>query len=123
MGGRRESFSSKEKAKARNGDNAGAGGDDQLILDPLNPLQTAKVFVVRLYMKGTARTLQHHGHVFFRSNGCCYEELPEDTIRSEVFHFLGMAKRWQKNAKGALTLADFKPNSHRVSNVVDALRA
>jgi putative DNA primase/helicase len=121
-GGRRENFSSK-KAKAQNGGNAGAGGEDELILDPSNPLQTAKVFVVWLYMKGTARTLQHHGHVFFRWNGCCYEELPEDTIRSQVFHFLGKAKRWQENTKGALTLADFKPNSHRVSNVVDALRA
>ena len=122
-GGRRESFSSKKKAKARNGGNVGDGGDDELILDPLNPLQTAKVFVVRLYMKGTARTLQHHGHVFLRWNGPCYDELPEDTLRCQVFHFLGKAKRWQKNATGIFTLADFRPNSHRVSNVVDAIRA
>ena len=90
-----------------------------IILDPRDPLPSARTLVEMKYMRDGLRTLHHHVGVFYAWSGTCYPALDDATIRAEVWQFLEIAKRYVKKD----TVVAFQPNRNRVGDVLDAVRA
>jgi putative DNA primase/helicase len=88
-----------------------------LILDPADPLNTARIFVERHYTWKGQRTLYHHGGAFHAWTGSHYPMADEAEIRAALYHFLDKAERPGKKR------TPFQPNRTRVGDVLDALRA
>ena len=89
-----------------------------LVLDPSDPLPSARAFIERAYTVGGVLALRHQSGVFYRfvPSVSGYIECDEGTLRSELYQFLEPAVRPEKQAA-------FKPTKSRVENVLDALRA
>ncbi len=70
-----------------------------IILDPRDPLPSARTLVEMKYMRDGLRTLHHHAGAFYAWSGTCYPALDHATIRAEVWQFLEIAKRYVKKNK------------------------
>src|SRR5262245_59918564 len=84
-----------------------------LILDPANPVPTARLFIQDRYHVIGKRSLQHQAGVFYayrpRSNADA--EFEHGTLRSQLYAFLEPCLR--------PTLEPFKPTKAKVENVLD----
>ena len=89
-----------------------------LVLNPQDPLPSARKFAETRYTASSARTLHHHLGVFYTWDGACYQPLDEQTARAEVYAFLELARR---RVKGELK--PYQPNRSKVAELLDALRA
>jgi putative DNA primase/helicase len=97
-----------------------------LILDPRDPLPSARTFTERSYFIQDTLALRHQGGVFYAYDPerKAYAERDEATIRAELYGFLESAQWWAKpKANHPSALGPFKPTKSRVENVADALRA
>ena len=90
----------------------------QLTLDPGNPLPSARAFIERNYTDYGHRTLVHHAGQFFGWSGAHYPVVEDAEIRAGLYSFLEAAVRVIEKK-----LVPFKPNTAKVNNVLDALRA
>ncbi len=90
-----------------------------IILDPRDPLPSARTLVETRYTRNGQHTLHHHVGMFYAWSGTCYPALDDATIRAEVWHFLETAKRYIKKNK----VVPFQPNRAKVGDVLDAVRA
>ncbi len=93
-------------------------GEPRLTLDPGNPLPSARSFIDRNYTTGDHRTLVHHAGQFFGWSGAHYPVVEDTEIRAGLYPFLEAAVRAKEKK-----LVPFKPNTAKVNNVLDALRA
>ena len=93
--------------------------EPKVVLDPGDPLPSARQFLERKYTRHDERTLHHHAGVFYGWNGNCYPEADNAAIRAELYQFLEGAVR----LKGTGEQQPFKPTQLKVSNVLDALKA
>jgi putative DNA primase/helicase len=91
-----------------------------LVLDPQDPMTTARTFIERRYAHAGQRLLIHHADEWRTWSGSHYPIADETTIRAQLWTFLENAK---KPAAGKGTVEDFKPTSARVANALDAMRA
>ena len=91
---------------------------EQVVLDPRDPLNSARVLISRRFTADGQRTLHHYRGVFYEWTGTCYREAGHDAMKASVWDFLGAAQR-QKSDK----LAPFQPNRSRVGDVTAALAA
>jgi putative DNA primase/helicase len=92
-----------------------------LILNPNDPLPSAREFVARAHTIDDTLALRHQSHVFLsyeRSAGA-YVERDEASVRADLYAFLEPAKR--RGEEGKVT--PFQPTRSKVENVLDALRA
>ncbi len=100
---------------------------DSRILDPADPLPSARDFVAQSHMIGAILGLRHHGGVFYEYDGAAsaYRERDEAAIRADLYTFLEPALRWiePRGEGGTPKLGPFKPTQAKVENVLDALRA
>jgi putative DNA primase/helicase len=92
--------------------------DRAVVLSPAEPLRSARALVRARYTVDGAPTLIHHKRTFYRWAGGRYIEADGEGIRAAAWDFLDAASVMGK--KGP---APFRPNSSKVSNVVDALAA
>jgi P4 family phage/plasmid primase-like protien len=90
------------------------------ILDPADPLPSARLFVERQYEHDGTRTLHHHGGLFYRWTGTHYPAAEDAALRAQVYSFLEHAQRWDARRQKAVP---FQPNTSKVNNVMDALKA
>jgi len=90
-----------------------------LILDPADPMATARTFVGLHYEHRGQRTLLHHAAEWRAWTGSHYPMIEEAIIRARLWSFLERAH--QPGPKGQPV--PFKPTSARVANALDALRA
>jgi putative DNA primase/helicase len=90
----------------------------ELILDPANPMDTARRFVESEFVRQGNRILHHQAGEFFRWTGSCYPPCPEEEVRAGLYGFLEKAKRRQGEQA-----VEYKPNRARVGDALDALRA
>jgi putative DNA primase/helicase len=90
-----------------------------VVLDPADPMATARVFVDTRYTHQGQRILLHHADEWRTWTGTHYPIADDATIRAQLWTFLEQAKKL--DAKG--NLEDFKPTSARVANALDAMRA
>src|SRR5262245_24597482 len=88
-----------------------------LILDPADPVPTARLFIEQQHQISGKRSLHHQAGVFYgyqpKSNA--YAEIEHGTLRSQLYAFVEPALQ--------LKLLPFKPTKTKVENVLDALRA
>jgi putative DNA primase/helicase len=92
---------------------------DALILDPQDPMRSARELVANNFTTDKLRTLHRHRGAFWSWTGSHYRLVGDDTIRSSIWAFLETALR--RADKG--TPQPFKPTRARVSDVLDALGA
>jgi putative DNA primase/helicase len=89
---------------------------DEIVLDPKDPMPSARLFVQREHTVGGVLALRHQSEVFFRYDGI-YRDWPEADVKAALYRFLEPAKRPTDKA-----LLPFQPNRSKVENVLDALR-
>ena len=98
-------------AKAKTESSGSEPGTD-LVLNPQDPLPSARKFVETRYTVSDDRTLHHHLGVFYAWDGTCYQPLDEQTARAEMYAFLELAKRMVKD-----DLKPYQPNRAKVAEV------
>jgi putative DNA primase/helicase len=93
--------------------------DEEIILDPHNPIRSARQLVRNCFVDyDDRRLLHHHRGSFWQFHVNHYEPADSEAIRSAAWKFLERAKQVIKKSS-----VPFKPTSGRVSNVLDALAA
>jgi putative DNA primase/helicase len=97
-------------------------GFTPVVLDPRDPLPSARALVRQAFTQSDVRILHHHRGAFYRWTGAYYRPVDTNTITAMTWTFL----------ERALVLADkkkkkqkqpFKPNRARVGDVLAALAA
>jgi putative DNA primase/helicase len=89
-----------------------------LILDPADPMATARTFASLHYEHRGQRTLLHHADEWRAWTGAHYPMIEEALIRTQLWNFL---ERAYQPGKGQPV--PFKPTTSRVNNALDALKA
>jgi putative DNA primase/helicase len=94
---------------------------DKVLLDPADPLEAVNVYIKMNHSLGDveARLIQYSQGQFYRWRGSHYELLAADQIRSQLYDLLKDAV----TQTGKEEYVPFKPNTHKVNNIVDALKA
>lgn len=90
----------------------------ELVLDPTNPMDSARRFVESEYVFQGHRVLHHQAGEFFHWTGSCYPSRSEEELRADLYRFLEKAKR-----PAGEKLTEYKPNRARVGDALDAVRA
>jgi putative DNA primase/helicase len=102
------------------------GHTDDLILNPSDPLPSAREFVAREHTVEETLTLRHQSHVFlaYEQGEGAYIEQDEAAVRAHLYRFLEPAKRVIVDEKTEKKKnIPFQPTRSKVENVLDALRA
>ncbi|MEQ1951364.1 phage/plasmid primase, P4 family [Mesorhizobium yinganensis] len=90
-----------------------------LVLDPQDPMRSARKLVNARYMhESGSRLIHRHKDASWCWNGSCFELLSKEDIRAVVYSFAERARMMTKEGP-----TSFKPNQDKVSNIVDALNA
>lgn len=97
------------------------------ILDPADPVPSARAFINQTYTAHNDATLKHLAGAFYAYDPevSAYRELDESTLRAGIYAMLETCQRKARGSKGGASdgLLPFQPNKAKVDNVVDALRA
>jgi putative DNA primase/helicase len=96
------------------------GITDALVLDPNDPLPSARAFVAARHTVDDILTLRRQASVFYeyQTAVAAYHERADDSVRADLYTFLERAK-----TQGEDGLLSFRPTKAKVSNVADALYA
>jgi putative DNA primase/helicase len=98
-----------------------------VVLDPRDPMSSARMLVQQAFTQAGRRTLHHHRGAFHEWNGACYRPVDSDTIEATAWAFLGQARRRIASPgpgkPSAALKAPFQPNRARVGDVLAALTA
>jgi putative DNA primase/helicase len=91
-----------------------------VVLDPNDPLPSARMFVAIRHTADDVLTLRRQAGVFYgyESQVAAYHERADATIRADLYEFLEAAKVRDEDG-----LFPFRPTKSKVSNVADALYA
>ena len=94
--------------------------DDAIdVLDPRNPMRSARQLVRTCFVdRDNHRLLHHHRGAFWQFQSNHYASADTETIRTAAWKFLESAK-----CKRGKAVVPFKPTRARVSDVLDALAA
>src|SRR5215469_3112015 len=94
---------------------------ETLILSPASPYESAERYLELrcATSEGFTRLIYYRGD-FYVWTGTHYREMSEATLKSDVYRFLDAAKQ-RKN--GGDELIPFMPNTNKVNEVINALRA
>ena len=88
------------------------------ILDPSDPLRSARDFVENYHRVDGIFTLRHHHGVFYGFEDGWYRQRDRADVRADLYAFLEAARR--RTSGG---LEPFRPNRKRIDDVLDALLA
>ena len=95
-----------------------------LILNPGNPLGSARKFLALRCTEEGLKTLHYCRGDFFKYTGSHYRDFEEAEVRSLIYEFLESAKQKGKTEqKDGEQLAPLHPTKSRVTDVIDALKA
>lgn len=90
------------------------------LLDPQDPLATAEQLISDRWMRDGKRTLHRQHDVWWHWNNTHYEEITQARMRAIAYKFCKPATTINPQT-GAIE--PFKPNSYKISNILDALAA
>jgi putative DNA primase/helicase len=98
--------------------------EELLILDPADPLRSARKFVQGRHVVNGVMALLNHGDVFYgyRTDLGAYAEYDRASVRADLYTFLEAASRVPKGDAPA-DLVSFQPTKKKVDDIVDALAA
>lgn len=105
---------------------ADAEADSPLILDPADPLPSARAFIDASHTAHGVMALRCQNGLFYAyiPQAGAYQERDEAAIRADLYGLLEPAQRWtDAKPPAAPSLVAFKPNKAKVENVLDALKA
>ena len=91
----------------------------QLVLVPSNCMQNAGHLIEHKFKGPNDLELYHSSSQWYRYAETHYAVMEDNTVRSEVWKFLDLAKKQTGNG----SLVPFVPLTHHVSGVIDALKA
>ncbi len=95
-----------------------------VVLDPRDPMPSARTLVQQAYTRAGIRALHHHRGAFYEWNGACYRLIDSATIAATIWAFLEQALRLAQAKPGKRPPAvPFQPNRARVGDVQAALAA
>lgn len=94
-----------------------------LVLDPRDPLTTARVFIDCHFRREQCRALHCYQGEFFCWDGVRYVVLEDGALRKRLYEFMEPALRPHQLPDGGEVHVPFQPNTAKVNNVQDALRA
>ena len=99
------------------------GAKLELVLNPTDPITSARVFLSRQYTVDDTLTLRRQQGVFYRWDPAvnAFLEYDEDTVKAELWRFLERARR--RTTGKAPSLVPFQPQRARVENVFAGLCA
>lgn len=100
--------------------------DEPLILDPSDPLPSARLFVERSHEIDGIVALRHQSGMFYAYDPklSAYRDADETSVRADLYSFLEDAQRWTEPKRDRPpTLVPFQPTKSKIENVLDALRA
>lgn len=89
------------------------------ILDPRDPMPSARLLMSRDFLSGGLPTLHHYRGSFWYWNGSCFRDADSDAIASRIWKFFDGAKKFGRKEE----LMDFAPVRSDVANCADALKA
>jgi len=95
----------------------------RLILDPGDPLPSARVFLRKRFTVEDVVALRFYAGVFFGWRDNRYAPIDEDELRSELYRFTENAVRLKASQDGDVKFVPFQPTSAKVGNLVDAIKA
>ena len=95
----------------------------EVVLDPTDPITTARHFLSRHYTVGDTLTLRRQQGVLYGWDSAvnAFHEHDEDTVKAELWRFLERARRWTTGK--APSLVPFRPQRSSVENVFAGLCA
>ena len=103
---------------------ATAATDGQTVLDPQNPMKSARVFVAERHTQNGVYTIRVHQGEIFRFNGAAYERFDRADVQASIYHFTEQAVREDVDRNtGEVVRAPFKPSKHKVSEISEAMGA
>jgi putative DNA primase/helicase len=113
-----------QPARARKSGNGRAQKEPAEILDPNNPMNSARVLRTKKFTSNSAPTLWRHRGCFLLWTGSYFARVDEETIRTYIWTFLEKAKRQQLNkVTGRWEIKPFKPKRAHVAEITEALTA
>jgi putative DNA primase/helicase len=115
----REQTGSRQHTPSSGGNGAVCVVESPIILDPRDPLPSARKLIEKEYTARGSRVLHRHRGAFYHWNGSRYEEIDVETIRSALWRFLEVAKRLEKRE----IVTAFQPTRNKVADVLSALEA
>jgi putative DNA primase/helicase len=89
------------------------------ILDPRDPMPSARVLISDRFSRDGLRTIHHYRGTFWRWDGACYRDADHDSVQALIWTYLDAALRYGKEGE---TLP-FQPSRTTVENVSSAVRA
>ena len=101
----------------------GGGAKMELVLNPTDPITSARAFVSRHYTVDDTLTLRRQQGVFYPWDPAvnAFREYDENTVKAELWRFLERARRWTTGK--APSLVPFQPQRARVDDVFAGLCA
>ena len=104
--------------------NGFAYGDDDLILNPKAPLDSARRLLADRYTINAAQLLHHHRGIFYGWTGTHYLDITQAYIDADIYHFLEYAKKYERRPRQSEPdIVDFHPTRAAVGEIHSALRA
>lgn len=89
------------------------------ILDPRDPMPSARALLADGFTSDGLRTMHHYRGTFWCWDGACYRDADADSMHAQIWDFLDDAKRYGKDGE----LLPFQPNRSAVENVASAFKA
>lgn len=100
-------------------DPSAAVDGEAIILDPRDPLPSARLLRSKCFNHSDGCTLHHVAGTFWRWDGHRYQELESTSLRSTVYHFTEATKKRARDG----SLVPFAPSTTSVNHIIDALSA
>ncbi len=94
-------------------------GDARCVAPPSRPMEVARQLVEGLYSHEDGPLLRDWRGDFYSYDGTCWPEVDARVVRAAAYTYLEHAKYESPDG----LLADWAPTRHKITNVIDALRA
>lgn len=114
-----QEFKRRDDAAARDDLRMARDAARRPILDPRDPMPSARALLADGFMSDGLRAMHHYRGTFWRWDGACYRDADADSVQAQIWDFLDDAKRYGKDGE----LLPFQPNRSAVENVASAFKA
>lgn len=89
------------------------------ILDPRDPMPSARALLADSFMADGLRAVHHYRGTFWRWEGACYRDADADSVHARIWRYLDDARKYGKEGE----VLPFQPSRTTVENVASAFKA
>ncbi len=98
------------------------GKELRVVSPPKKPMRVARELAKDLFEDSAELVLRDHRGDFYRYDGACWPELDGRLVRATTYSWLETAV-YEKQTKDGTGLVPWDPTRHKITDVIDALRA